>query len=81
MATATITYDGRNKTARSIMQMIRSLDIFTVTESQKESMDDPTLMSKEEYSAMLDKRKENYEKGEYVSFKSPEEMHSYLERL
>ena len=33
MATATITYDGRNKLARSVMDFIRSLDVFTVTEA------------------------------------------------
>ena len=35
MATATITYDGRNKLARSVMDFIRSLDVFTVTEAPK----------------------------------------------
>ena len=37
MATMTITYDGRNKTARSIVEMIRSLDIFTVEEASVKS--------------------------------------------
>ena len=35
MATATITYGGRNKLARSVMDFIRSLDVFTVTETPK----------------------------------------------
>ena len=35
MATATITYDGRNKLARSVMDFIRSLDVFTVVETPK----------------------------------------------
>ena len=30
---------------------------------------------------MIDKRMENYENGEYVSFTSLEEMHSYFESL
>lgn len=33
MATLTLQYDGRNKTARSIVEMLRSLDIFRVTET------------------------------------------------
>ncbi len=32
MATMTISYDGRNRTAHAIADMIRSLDIFSVTE-------------------------------------------------
>lgn len=32
----TISYDARNKTARSIVEMLRSLDIFHVTEQPKE---------------------------------------------
>lgn len=32
MATLTLHYDGRNKTARSIVEMLRSLDIFHITE-------------------------------------------------
>jgi hypothetical protein len=32
MATLTLHYDGRNKTARSIVEMLRSLDIFHITD-------------------------------------------------
>ncbi len=32
MATMTITYDGRSKLARSVVDFIRSLDVFTITE-------------------------------------------------
>ena len=32
MATMTISYDGRNKVARSVVDFIRSLDVFTVSE-------------------------------------------------
>ena len=32
MATMTISYDGRNKTARAIAEMLRSLDFFHITE-------------------------------------------------
>lgn len=33
MATMTITYDGRNKTARGIVEILRSLDFFKITET------------------------------------------------
>ena len=33
MPTMTITYDGRNKTARSIMELLRTMDIFHITEA------------------------------------------------
>lgn len=32
MATMTLSYDGRNKVARSVVELIRSLDVFTITE-------------------------------------------------
>ena len=32
MATLTLHYDGRNKTALCIVEMLRSLDIFHITE-------------------------------------------------
>ena len=32
MATMTISYDGRNKVARSVVDFIRSLDVFTINE-------------------------------------------------
>ena len=37
MATMTITYDGRNKTARSIMELLRTMDIFHITEAPAKS--------------------------------------------
>ena len=33
MATMTITYDGRNKAARSVVEILRSLDFFSITET------------------------------------------------
>lgn len=47
----------------------------------KQKQQDDATMTKEEFLSMIDKRMENYEKGEYVSFSSPEEMHQYLETL
>ena len=46
----------------------------------RQKQQDDATMTKEEYFSMIDKRIENYEKGEYVSFSSPEEMHQYFIR-
>lgn len=48
---------------------------------QKQQENDDSLMTKEEFFSMIDHRMEDYEKGEYLSFSSPEEMHRYLEAL
>ena len=32
MATMTLSYDGRNKLAKSVIEFIRSLDVFTIVE-------------------------------------------------
>lgn len=47
----------------------------------RQKQEDEALMTKDEFLSMVDKRMEDYEKGEYVSFSSPEEMHKYLEAL
>ena len=77
MATLTLNHDGRNKSARAIVEMLRSLDFFKVSEP-KAKADDPTLMSKDEFFKMIDERMESYENGNYVEFSSPEEMHKYF---
>ena len=76
MATATISYDGRNKTARSIMQMLHSLDIFTVTESQPQRKKDPTLMTKEEFFARVDEAA----KGACAAMRPEEDLTTFLRR-
>ena len=37
MATLTLNYDGRNKTARSIVEILRTLDFFSITETPAKS--------------------------------------------
>ena len=37
MATLTISYDGRNKAARSIVEILRSLDFFQISETPLKS--------------------------------------------
>lgn len=47
----------------------------------RQKQQDDAAMTKDEFFSMIDKRMEDYEKGEYVSFPSPEQMHRYLEAL
>ena len=47
----------------------------------RQKQQDDATMTKDEFFSMIDKRMEDYEKGEYVSFSSPEQMHRYLEAL
>ena len=79
MATLTISYDGRNKTARSIVEMIRSLDIFSVTEAPRK--DDPTLMSKEEFFAKIERAEQQAERGEYSVLLPGEDLTTHLRRM
>lgn len=59
MATLTLNYGGRNRAARSVVEMLRHLDFITVTEpAPKARKADPTCMSKEEYFEMSDRRME-----------------------
>ena len=40
MATMTISYDGRNRTARNVVELIRSLeDVFHITEEHPQETD------------------------------------------
>ena len=75
----------QNDLIRSILS-IRDLDVLSrlqvsVRRAKKKAAEkDDTCMTKEEFFAMIDQRMESYEKGNYISFSSPEEMHQYFER-
>lgn len=47
----------------------------------REKRQDDSLMTKDEFFAMVDKRMEDYDKGEFVSFASSDEMHRYFDSL
>ena len=47
----------------------------------KEMTEDPTAMSKEEFYAMLDRREEAYERGEYSEMLPGEDLTAHLRRL
>ena len=76
----------QNDLIRSILS-IRDLDVLnrlqvSVRRAKKKAAEkDDTCMTKEEFFAMIDQRMEEYEKGNYITFSSPEEMHRYFENL
>jgi len=78
MAILTIRYDGRNKTARSIVDMLRSLDLFQVVEMGKGS--DPTSMTKDEFYARIEKAEQQAERGEGVAMQHGEDLAQFLKR-
>ena len=56
-------------------------EFFSKIDKRMENYENGESMTKEEFFFFFYKRMENYENGEYVSFTSPEEMHSYFESL
>ena len=78
MATITLEYDGRNTVARKMIDLLRSLDVFTITEPKKK---DPTLISKEDYFAMLDRSKAQAGRGEVYRFDDKQKMMDWLYTL
>ena len=51
------------------------------TRKLTEKMDDPTLMTKEEFYARVDKAKEEIKKGEGIRFSDPVAMKEWLNSL
>ena len=47
----------------------------------REKRKDDSLMTKDEFFTMIDRRMEDYDKGEFVSFASPNDMHRYFDSL
>jgi len=43
--------------------------------------DDPTLMSKEEFFRRIDEAREQYERGEYTSVNTIDELHEFLNNI
>ena len=81
MATLTINYDGRNKAARSIVEMLRSLDFFSVSEPKsKPRKADPTLMSKEEFFAKIERAEQQAARGEGSVMLPGEDLTHFLTR-
>lgn len=79
MATLTISYDGRNRAARSVVEMLRNLDFLSISEPETVSRkEDPTLMTKEEYFAMLEKSRKQAERGEVFRFDDKQKMMDWL---
>ena len=79
MATITLEYDDRNKIAKSVVEFIRSLDVFKVLESKSEKKD-PTLLTKEEFFAKIERAEQQAERGEGIEMLPGEDLTHFLTR-
>ena len=79
MATITLEYDGRNKIAKSVVELIRSLDVFKVLESKGEKKD-PTLLTKEEFYAKIERAEQQAERSEGIEMLPGEDLTHFLTR-
>lgn len=79
MATITISYDGRNKIAKSVVELIRSLDVFKVLETKSEEKD-PSLLTKEEFFAKIERAEQQAERGEGIAMLPGEDLTHFLTR-
>ena len=79
MATITITYDGRNKIAKSVVELIRSLEVFKVLETKSEEKD-PSLLTKEEFFAKIERAEQQAERGEGIAMLPGEDLTHFLTR-
>ena len=68
MATLTISYDGRNKSARSIVEMLRSLDFFSITEAH----------AKPKHKSGIELAYEDVAAGRVTKWESTEQMFNTL---
>ncbi|MBO6117569.1 MAG: hypothetical protein J6P44_03395 [Bacteroidales bacterium] len=62
-------------------EVLKDLRSYIKKKDKQETPKDDTLMTKEEFFAMIDRRMEEYEKGNYITFDSPEEMEQYFNSL
>jgi hypothetical protein len=79
MATATINYDARNKNITTLLNKIKDLGA-TLNISNKKEIDD-SLMSKEDYFAMLDESLNQAKEGKVYRMKENQTVKQFLEEL
>lgn len=61
--------------------ILKKIQVSIEYAEKKDEPIDETCMSKQEFFDMLDERMKEFEKGNYISFSSPEQMHKYFESL
>jgi hypothetical protein len=80
MATITLEYNARNRTAEKVLSVITAMnDVFRVKTAEKKK--DDSLMTKEEYFAMLDESIRQAERGEVYSMKEGQTVKQFLAEL
>ncbi|MDR1718515.1 MAG: hypothetical protein LBR67_00130 [Dysgonamonadaceae bacterium] len=79
MATITLEYNARSRTAKKILSLIIAMDdLFRVIPPKEK---DDSLMTKEEHFAMLDSRIASSERGHYKSFADSSQLINHLSSL
>ena len=68
MATLTLSYDRRNKTARSIVELLRTMEFFHITEAP----------SKPRHKSGIELAYEDVEAGRVTKWESTEQMFNTL---
>ncbi|MBQ9312618.1 MAG: hypothetical protein IJ213_06180 [Bacteroidales bacterium] len=85
MATLTIERQ-QNDIIRSILniknpEILKDLRSYIKKKSKEKTVEDDTIMTKEEFFDMIDKTMEDYEQGCYTRVSSKEELHDFLNTL
>ena len=79
MATYTITLNERSNSGKALMTYLRSLGVLIEKVAPKKiSRKDPTLLSKEEFFANIERAERQIERGEGITFTDAASMNAWL---
>ena len=82
MATYTITLNERTTSGKALMACLKSLGVLIEKITPKKtSMKDPTLLSKEEFFATIERAERQIERGEGITFTDAASMNAWLNSL
>ncbi|MBR7085918.1 MAG: hypothetical protein IKI47_00020 [Prevotella sp.] len=82
MATYTITLNERTNSGKALMTYLRSLGVLIEKATPKKaSRKDPTLLSKEEFFANIERAERQIERGEGIAFTDKASMNAWLNAL
>lgn len=82
MATYTITLNERSNSGKALMTYLQSLGVLIEKVAPKKiSRKDPTLLSKEEFFANIERAERQIERGEGITFTDAASMNAWLNSL
>lgn len=77
----TLTVDVQNDSILPIIKKVLKAFPGIKVIQHREKKKDPTLMTKEEFFAKIDRAENEIKNGQYVEFSDPKKMHEWLESL